>query len=508
MEFKKKFRIVCFALCLLVSSIAIIVEVNFDTNKSSTNSNTSNYIQRFCFSFYDPPFVLEDLNLLVTPMSIFLAFFFIVLNSLQNVDKLKSDLKKLKFSFIKSPMLHSVFRKKNRFHYALIFALTSFQVLFESLNIDNATQFEEKNDNLWDLSKFLLIFKEIFQVFASAFKFYPLFVAISSRIKIIRIFGGFYVIYKLISDKIEYIACNDNSIIKIFIFLVENKKFQDFLTFSYFIPQYAISSYLSIYLIFGSFLFTKKIESRFLLSSKLNGLVKLSYQVDDLFYTSNELVYCRNIFQQGSKNEILYNLPPNKSVTIYSLLWLIKNKLKFFARYFFDYKSSFKYSLRFLCTQFACFFCNYYLIVFIINVSMIVLEQSTPIIETLTKYSISEENSTCNFNSSFNHSKNCTHSEHNQNSILLYFSPYVANEPNINLKEALPFIFLIPLLATISVFLYQFMKGIREYKADFMEMCKGKSRYQSIYDEASNFEISIESFKYSGFYVGKINLLI
>ena len=90
--------------------------------------------------------------------------------------------------------------------------------------------------------------------------------------------------------------------------------------------------------------------------------------MDDLFYTSNELVYCRNIFQQGSKNEILYNLPPNKSVTIYSLLWLIKNKLKFFARYFFDYKSSFKYSLRFLCTQFACFFCNYYLIVFIIIV--------------------------------------------------------------------------------------------------------------------------------------------
>ena len=78
----------------------------------------------------------------------------------------------------------------------------------------------------------------------------------------------------------------------------------------------------------------------------------------------------------------------------------------------------------------------------------------------------------------------------------------MVDELNMNLITSLWLIFLIPLLLSYFDFLYQFVKGIREYRYDFLETCKGKSRYQSIFEETSNFETSSESFKYCGFYVG------
>ena len=498
MEPKIFFKNISFVLCFIISSLFILlVEVKFKTNLDYSSSNTSSYLQRFCFSFYDPPFVLADLNLLVTPLSICLAILFAILNSFQNVNQLKINLKKFKVSFIRPPLLYSVFRKKNRFNYALVFALTSFQIFFDTFNSDNFTQFDETSEDIWNFSKLLIIFKEIFQVLFSTFKLYPLLVAISSKIKIIRILGGFYAIYKLISDKIEYTACSENSIIKSFIYRVENKKFQDFLIYSYFIPQYLISSYLSVFLIFGTFLFKRK-SSNQIFPNKIKELVKLSYQKDEMFFTSNDLGYCQSLFKSNSKIVLIKTNDQIKFSRFNYYRLFTKNKLKIFSKWLYDHKSKFRYSLRFICTQFSCFFCNYYLIVFIMNISMIVLENYSSITDSLMEILV---NRSINMSKSiFYNSKNSTESvDYQENKF------FTLNEPNINIEDAQPFIFLIPLLAIIVNFLYQFVKGIREYKIDFIEMCKGKSKYQSIYKKTSNSEISIESFKYCGFYVGKLN---
>ena len=482
-------------LYFLVTESRKNLEIQTKNKNNSANATNQQESNKYCIGYYKLSEPFKEINLLMTPASLFLIILFAFMNKRASCC-LGSSRINLPNTF-GLPAILSVFKKKDRFHYALGFSLIAFQVSYMFfLKIINS--FDGEKTGLFDFQN------EIVDVFFLGVLYYPLLTALSSRDTKIRVLGGLFAFYQLACNFIDYSYCF-NILVEI-IETIHKKELASILICSIYVVNSFISFYIGFHLTVEELfinLLSLKLKKKTESQNELIAQYSL-VESDDLLFSIYDLRYCRDLLKLKSPIDETQDKIKLKQVFSRKIFSIIYKKVNKYLIEVYDPDSNFRYSLRFIFTQLICFITNFYTTAFLFAVSTIIFKNA---IFNISDGSVDLENTLQQLNSynlTFNLSFLDILKSKNTSKICYYvpippslcssdgiFLGYFHPKNQIDVRSLVVVSYVIANLLLVVLFFFQFVEGIRNYKKDFIELCKGKSKFQSIYDEISNIEIMV-----------------
>lgn len=486
-----------FFLALVYVWVYLLLE-HEDPDRNSTISNETESFEDykiFCSSNYNFPEPLKEMNILLTPTSIVLLFIMLLFFW-------KTSKKELKLR------LNSLFMKENRFYYSMGFCLLSLELVdIWFKRVEDITGMELKSF----FEVLLEVLYQFIDVFVIGCRYMPILIGLNSRHFLISILIGVYLTLVIIVSLYDEVICQNRALFDNFgkeSNIMTNFKIniRSCLNFVYSF----LGFYLAIFLIFNK-TFEIIIKKRNSVKNHYTVALKpvnLEDKKEYLIFSAYDLSYCKKLLKSNKSKQELEKR---------SLIQMLKSPNYLLARLLdstgelvkkiYDPNSGFRYSLRFICTQLTYLCCSIFLSFYLMLSFMRFL---SPVILNDLSSDLNFENLSLIRNFSNLSSSGILFCKIKLKFINEFCTPggYFMTLPpirDIDVNLYFWFAFLLPIIFTFLLSLFHFVQNFKNYKQDFLSMCKGKSKLIS--KEFSNFEILESCLKFTGFFLGNLKYL-
>lgn len=459
---------------------------------------------RICSLPESLPHLLQEANYL-TPISFFLILIHCVSSNPRRSYLIKTSNRFLNLlNYISLPQIQNVFSKKRRLLYCFGFSIVSFHVITTTLT--NLFVMELSIDPVQVVRE---ITEQLSDVLFIGCRYLPMFMALDSKSLVNRIVVGVYLLFDLSLSWYQQAVCLDS--IRIVIFgSLEKVEYITIVCIGLINFLHSLfTSYMIVYLTLGS-LFQlvflerqamNKINNKSIVCSEYKRLLRLA-NTDELFICTDDLKYTKRLL--ASLQEAKSDRNNLNSVTFLehykfergalSLVWHVGKKwllklcydfIKFVDSYtksIYDRHAYFRYSLRFMSTQMVYFSCSFYVCLFFANMLIQGLQPALLPLST---------NQTLNSTDRFWRT-NLTSSQvfcKIKNLDLLCGIPAVQD---IDIYAWLWLTYLVTLLGSFAIFIFQLLQNFRGYKYDLTAIYKGEHEFNEVRSQISNAEVAVK----------------